>query len=346
MHELFVLTLGSILFFLFRWGFKNLPAENWQIIASLPRQKQENGIWSGLNLTYYGFFNATALGFAMAIWVILMGSIGLSLLKTSAIGIPLILLTFLASRWIAKGVEKKQYVATIGGGALAIYLLSPILVDLVERALPSPPVLVLTVLAGISIAYALGEGVGRLACISFGCCYGKPLSESHRFLQRLFARWNFIFSGPTKKIAYAHGLDGQKVIPIQAVTAVFYTGAGLVAIFLFLKGWHGAAFLLTVVITQAWRVLSEFFRADYRGGGRISAYQVMAFLCVAYGVFWAAVLPSPPVPPADLWSGLKSLFSLEVILFLQGLWVLTFLLTGRSMVTASNISFHVMKDRV
>jgi hypothetical protein len=29
-------------------------------------------------------------------------------------------------------------------------------------------------------------------------------------------------------------------------------------------------------VTQVWRFLSEFLRADYRGSGRISAYQVMA----------------------------------------------------------------------
>jgi hypothetical protein len=204
----------------------------------------------------------------------------------------------------------------------------------------------MTVLATISIAYAMGEGVGRLACISFGCCYGKPLAESHPLLQKVFSRWNFIFAGETKKIAYAHGLNGRKVIPIQGVTALLYSAVSLSAILLFLKGWFDAAFLLSLSVTQVWRVVSEFFRADYRGGGSISAYQVMAFLSIAYGFLLAAILPSPPVQSMDLWSGLHSLFSPGMILFLQAIWVAAFLFTGRSMVTASTISFHVVKERV
>jgi hypothetical protein len=346
MDATFILSLGGILFFLFRWGFKSLPAENWQILASLPREKQENGVWKGLNLTYYGFFNATALGLAVAIWVILLGALGVSLLKTAVIGIPLVLLGFLASRLIARWVEKKRFTSTIGGASFVIILVSPAIVTLGDHILPNPPVYAMTVLAAISIAYALGEGVGRLACISFGCCYGKPLAESHPLLQKVFCRWNFIFSGETKKIAYAHGLDGRKVIPIQGVTALLYSAVSLSAILLFLKGWFSAAFLLSLSVTQVWRVLSEFFRADYRGGGSISAYQVMAFLSIAYGFLLAVILPPPPVQSMDLWSGMHSLFSPGMILFLQALWVAAFLFTGRSMVTASTITFHVVKDRV
>jgi hypothetical protein len=343
---IFILVLGGILCFLFRWGFKSLPAENWQILASLPREKQGDGAWKGLNLTYYGFFNATALGLAVAMWVVLLGSLGISPLKTAVIGIPLVILGFLASRWIARWVEKKRYTSTIGGASFVIILLSPAVVALAERILPTPPVHALTVLAAISTAYALGEGVGRLACISFGCCYGKPLAASHPVLQRVFARWNFIFSGQTKKIAYAHGLDGQQVIPIQGVTALLYSAVSLLGVFLFLKGWYGPAFLLCLSVTQIWRVVSEFFRADYRGGGSISAYQVMAFLAIVYGFFLAAVLPSPPLHSTDLRSGLHSLLSPGMILFLQALWVAAFLFTGRSNVTASTISFHVVKERV
>jgi hypothetical protein len=344
--SIFILILGGILFFLFRSGFRTLPAEDWQILASLPREKQGNGVWKGLNLTYYGFFNATALGLAVAIWFILLGSLGVSLLKTAVIGISLVHLGFLASRRIARWVEKKRYTATIGGASFAVILLSLPVVALGNWTLPSPPVYPLTVLAAISIAYAMGEGVGRLACISFGCCYGKPLAESDPLLQKLFARWNFTFSGQTKKIAYAHGLDGREVIPIQGVTALLYSGASLLGIFLFLKGWYGAAFLLSLLVTQIWRVVSEYFRADYRGGNSISAYQVMAFLSIAYGFFPGAILPSPPVSSADPWVGLHSLFSPGMILFLQVLWVAAFLFTGRSSVTASTISFHVVKERV
>ena len=61
----------------------------------------------------------------------------------------------------------------------------------------------LETMGAIFIAYAFGEGIGRLACISFGCCYGKPLSECNPLIERIFQRWNFAFQGKTKKIAYA-----------------------------------------------------------------------------------------------------------------------------------------------
>jgi prolipoprotein diacylglyceryltransferase len=88
------------------------------------------------------------------------------------------------------------------------------------------------VMAALATAYALGEGVGRLACISFGCCYGKPMDQVHPLLRRLFARHAFVFTGPTKKIAYADGLDGREIFPIQAVTATLYCAAALAGAYL------------------------------------------------------------------------------------------------------------------
>jgi hypothetical protein len=36
-------------------------------------------------------------------------------------------------------------------------------------------------LAAVMIAYTFGEALGRLACISFGCCYGVSISKLTRF---------------------------------------------------------------------------------------------------------------------------------------------------------------------
>ena len=80
----------------------------------------------------------------------------------------------------------------------------------------------------------------------------------------------FVFSGKTKKIAYAHGLDGQKVIPVQALTSLIFCASGLAGVYLFLEGHYQTAFLQAVVVTQFWRFVSELLRADYRGEGKIS----------------------------------------------------------------------------
>ena len=42
------------------------------------------------------------------------------------------------------------------------------------------------VLAALAIGYILGEGLGRLACLSFGCCYGKPLDQCGKVVSILF----------------------------------------------------------------------------------------------------------------------------------------------------------------
>ena len=39
-----------------------------------------------------------------------------------------------------------------------------------------------------------------------------------------------------------------------------------------------------MLVTQTWRVGSEFLRADYRGDCRITKYQLMADMAVVYSV--------------------------------------------------------------
>jgi hypothetical protein len=200
--------------------------------------------------------------------------------------------------------------------------------------------------AAIAIAYAFGEGLGRLACISFGCCYGKPLSGSTGWLRRIFRGRCFVFFGATKKIAYAGGMEGTQVIPIQAVTAVLYSACGLLATWLFLESHHCAAFLIATITTQVWRSLSETMRADYRGEGRISAYQIMGMIGAAYAVGVASILNENALGAPDLSAGLATLWHPAMILFLQGIWLVIFLHTGRSTVTGATLTFHVHEDRI
>ena len=62
MHNwLFILSKALLLAPLFIWSFRELPDERWQIICAIPVRKMADGSWQGLNLTYYGLFNALAL---------------------------------------------------------------------------------------------------------------------------------------------------------------------------------------------------------------------------------------------------------------------------------------------
>jgi hypothetical protein len=45
-------------------------------------------------------------------------------------------------------------------------------------------------------------------------------------------------------------------------------------------------------------------------------------------------------------AGLHAFWTPEVILFLQALWLAVFLYTGKSRVTKSILSFHVVRDKI
>jgi hypothetical protein len=54
---------------------------------------------------------------------------------------------------------------------------------------------------------------------------------------------------------------------------------------------------------------------------------------------------TPAIIPS-IAAGLKSLWQPSLIVFLQLLWITVFLYTGKSQVTGSQISFHVIRDRI
>lgn len=350
MLETVVFSSATILLILyFYWGFTALPAEKWQILAALPSGKNGDGEWRGKNLTWYGLLTANAYLVAVAVFLVLMGAVGVPVRGSLPLAMALLGCCVPASRLVARMVEKKAHTFTVGGAVFVGILIAPLLVALLNR-FAGPAwgfrIPVMAACAAIAIAYSFGEGLGRLACISFGCCYGKPLSACSGRLRRLFAGRGFIFSGGTKKIAYASGLEATEVFPVQAVTSVLYCFCGLLAAGLFLAGRFYAAFLLTIITTQVWRFLSETLRADYRGEGRISAYQIMGIVAVIYALLTALIFPAETVMVPELLMGLAGIWNPPRILFLQGVWLTIFLYTGLSTVTGSTLSFHVHHDRI
>ena len=333
----------------FWWGFSVLPGEKWQVVASMPSSKTEQGEWKGINFTWYGLLTANAYLVAVAVLLVLMGSVGVPPVGTAILAAAMLCCCVPASRLVARIVEKKAHTFTVGGAVFVGILITPFVITLINRTageLLAFHIPIMPAYAAIVIAYAFGEGLGRLACISFGCCYGKPLSTSSDLVKRIFTGRGFVFSGSTKKIAYAGGLEKTEVIPIQAITAVFYTVCGLIAAGMYLSSHLTGAFLLVTIATQGWRSFSETLRADYRGEGNISAYQIMGVIGVAYAIAAAYFLAHEPAGLPDLSAGLKSLWNPALILFLQGIWMTIFLYTGRSTVTGATISFHVHRERI
>lgn len=343
-NEIFVLLLLLICGLMLAWGFRYLPRNGWQMLATLPVRPLGNGQWQGMNLTWYGLLTANAYLAALSVLVILLGAAGVPLTGVLLLALLLLAICVPASRLVARIVEGKAHTFTVGGAVFVGIVAAPWMVQLVNR-LGEFNMPVLTTLAAISIAYAFGEGLGRLACISFGCCYGKPVKECRPRTQKFFARWNFAFHEETRKIAYASQLEGEPVVPIQAITALLYVGCGLVGTYLFLLGATGIAFSLMVIITQGWRVLSETQRADYRGGNRISVYQVMGMLAIPYALLCLKLFPVHAAT-MRLAAGLDNFWQPETLFFLQLVGLVIFVYTGRSTVTGASLSYHVHHDRI
>lgn len=340
----FVVSLGYILACFLGWAFRRLPGEGWQMLAVFPAQKSlGNNSWHGINFTYYGFFIATGQLLALLLLLVLLGAMHASLAGSMLIILILLGACLPASRLVAMIVEKKRHTFTVGGASCVGMLLAPWVVWAVQELLADQGSFlpVIPVLAAMSIAYTLGEGLGRLGCISFGCCYGKPLKDCHWLLRRLFARRNFIFQGATKKAVYEGRLEGERLIPIQAITCVVYTCGALLGTMLFLAGCFSEALLLTVVLTQSWRILSETVRADFRGFGRISAYQKMGIVSAVYMVMVTAIVPAPKYILPHVAFGLEAVWNPLIILAVQILWLVFFLVFGRSTVTGSTVCFHL-----
>jgi hypothetical protein len=316
------------------------------MIASIPLVKTGDGTWRGLNLTFYGFFSATACVFGIAMGILLLSSLQVSLTVALILVTGMLALCLPASRIVAAMVEKKSSTYTIAGAAFVAALVLPPVVGAAHLLLPRWGLSLdpLPVLAATAIAYSLAEAIGRLACMSFGCCYGMPVEDAPSGMAYLFRRFNTIFYGATKKVAYASGLQEKRLIPVQALTCIIFTLSGLVGLCFFLVQWWRVAVLVPIIGTWGWRAIAESLRADHRGHSRISAYQIMSLIAMAYLMVWVVVLPSNG-PAPDVILGLSQFINLTVVVVLQTLWAFLFLFYGRSRVTASMVSFHVVSER-
>ena len=342
-NEIFIAALAVSFGVIYLISFRNLPGEKWQMIAAVPVKKNLTGSWDGFNLTWYGFFTATGYIIAMTMFLILAKSIKVETFHILLFFALLLGVCVPASKLIAFIVEKKKKTFTVGGAAFVGMFFAPILIAVINITAGNYVLPLLPVIASLTTAYAYGEGFGRLACISFGCCYGKPVSETNNFFKIIFNRFNFQFHGKTKKVSYDGNLENVKLIPIQGITAVLYTSAAIAATYLFLQGYYQASFWVSVITTQLWRFLSEFLRADFRGAGKISAYQWMSLISLAYLAIVVLIFTTNSSPAADILSGLLYLWNPTVIFLLGIVWTAVFVYTGKSMVTESEIKFRLVK---
>ncbi|MGO9146272.1 MAG: prolipoprotein diacylglyceryl transferase family protein [Desulfomonilia bacterium] len=349
MYEIGFLSVITVLIVSISWwGFSHLPHERWQFMASVPVMKTKDA-WKGVNLTWYGFFFATSTVFAVGLLYCLLRAVSLSASSIMLLVSFMLPVCMLASRLITILVEGKLHGFTVGGATFVGILMAPWTIMVLRwSGFFDKMIDPVAILAALSIAYAFGEGLGRLACISFGCCFGRPLEECRPWIRKFFNRFHFVFTGTTKKIAYTKSLDGIHVLPVQALTVIVCSMAGLAGTGLFLLGRFTTAFLVSMIITQLWRAYSETLRADYRGENKISAYQKMSVVGAAYAVGVTMVMGGMESGKlqVNIIAGITSLWDPFVILSLQIIWIGVFFFTGRSTVTGAFLSFHVLEDRV
>ena len=349
--ELIVLITTVSLSVLFFWAFRVLPGERWQFFASCPVKKNEDGTWKGVNYTFYGFFSATGYCLAVLFYVFMMSSIGIGLFEIFMVTALVLGICMPSSSWIARIVEKKKHTLTIGGASFLGIITAPWIIVSLNAAYSffgfNFNFQVWPALAALGTSYCLGESVGRLACISFGCCYGKPVSELGGFLSFILNKMSFVFEGKTKKISYASGLAGQRVVPIQAFSAIILASAFIIGMYLFLKGHFKASLLISLGVSQIWRAFSETLRADYRGEGKISAYQMMAVFSVLYILFlmFSGFLGHEK-PIMNSLLGIKMIWNPMVLLFAQAVWLISFVYSGRSSVTTVSLDYRIVEGNI
>lgn len=342
---IFIIIISLILLILLVWSFIYLPKEKWQFIASVPIKKINAHEWKGLNLTYYGLFTALATVFSLVIYLVLATSINIPLSFIFFTVIFLLIVSIPSAKILASIIEKKKNTLSVGAAFFVGFLLIPILIifsNIIIYSKSGIEIPLFPCLTTLVIAYNYGEGIGRLACISFGCCYGKPINSSNK----IFNVFNFIFFGKTKKISYASNLDGKKVIPIQAITSLLYISIGIFSTWLFLHSHLKLAFILSSIVSLAWRFYSEIFRADHRGGRKISTYQIFSIISILFSIFILFFLYSGNPSKPDIFSGIKSLWNPTILLGIQGISIFIFFFSGTSMVTGSSIKFFVQNDQI
>ena len=103
---------------------------------------------------------------------------------------------------------------------------------------------------------------------------------------------------------------------------------------------------ITIITTQIWRFISEFLRADYRGAGRISAYQWMALAGSVYAIGFSLLWPDSASLRPDVIQGLAMLWTPGAMLLIGLLAIFVFVRMGVSTVTTAHITFALRKDRI
>lgn len=135
----------------------------------------------------------------------------------------------------------------------------------------------LTLYDCFALSLPLGHAVGRLACLSYGCCHGRPTG----------VRWAIRYDNPDAKAVWDARLGGISIHPTQ-----LYQSLGSGALFALLAALAARGAERAGVITAAYfalaalgRLVLERFRGEPSPRvGALTAFQLIAVGQLALGV--------------------------------------------------------------
>jgi phosphatidylglycerol:prolipoprotein diacylglycerol transferase len=165
-------------------------------------------------------------------------------------------------------LENPIRIFKIWEGGLVFYggLIGAVVVAILYMKKHDMPVLIVGDIVAPSLA--LAQSVGRLGCVSAGCCYGKPTNLP----------WGIVFTDPNSLVPLSE--LGVPLHPTQ-----LYSSVGNLCLFLFLfflyrrKKFNGQILLMYGICYPLLRSFVEIFRGDPRGsllGGMISTSQFIS----------------------------------------------------------------------
>jgi phosphatidylglycerol:prolipoprotein diacylglycerol transferase len=104
------------------------------------------------------------------------------------------------------------------------------------------------------ISISIGIFLGKIACLSVGCCYGEPTSNTFLYIS---------FTNPLSTAFPQY----EKLFPSQIVEGVIAMGLFIVLVFLeFKHSRPGIQFVLFILLYPTFRFFTEFYRGDINRG--------------------------------------------------------------------------------
>lgn len=335
--NIFLIYLSFLTYFII-WGLKNLHKDEYQFFAVIPYKKLCEDKYEGINITFYGIISALSTTISVFIFLNLIKIINFPIDKAYFILFIIFTIGIFSSKIVAYIIEHRKNTLTIGGSIFISGMIAAPVIYFIIKFFKIQELYFLPVFSILSTAYVSGEGVGRLACLSFGCCYGKPASKFNFLPGKLKVK----FYADTKKAVYDSSYKNIELINIQGIVVIIFSLLGVISIISIIFQKFILAFFLSFILPSLLRFLSEFLRNDYRGNGKLSIYQIFSLILFGYGLLIVFISKNINL---SLTLNSHISFYYSDIFILGFVFIVILIHSGISKVTYSNITFFLRPSK-